>query len=276
MTYRRLHSTPLFLSISLSLSLSLVACGDVDDPGAIDSSSDSSPEEDPPPDEPPPSDDEPPPSDDEPPPASECSEVTIKLGIGDASPMGLRGKDVVDLGASRPYGVLTHAGGESSGFSLEIALVDEAVSAVYSPGGEGCEEYQVIRVKADAALISDDGTFDDLIPVTLIHHSADPASVEIISEEIAWDELGGKLQPPAEIGPEASPPEAFASLALRLRAVIGDPRPMATVGDEVLEDVQGVILGRGELAEWSCPDLEGGECDPSRDFFIGSLIFKGE
>ncbi|HFE44757.1 MAG TPA: hypothetical protein ENJ18_04575 [Nannocystis exedens] len=189
----------------------------------------------------------------------------------------MRGKNVYEIASEYSEGEITFFDGDKSSMTIDIISVQGPTQVTYDDGSQGgCSAFTQIKVPAEVMLTSEDGRIVDLFEATLVHHSDDPESVQVLAEAIDFSELAGNLQAPKEIGPEANSAEAFSSLSLDFRMVLGAPRPMATVGSEVLEEVQGVILGSGELADWSCPDEdEDDACEGAiREFFIGSLIVK--
>ncbi len=268
MTYR--HALTLPLS---ALLFALSGCSGLDDPGGHDPMGDD-PVEDP---------DADPDTDPDADPDAEpldCVLEHLELAVDEAAPSGMRGKNVYEIASEYAGGEITFFDGDASGMTIDIVSVQGPAQVIHSDGSvEGCSAFTQIEVPADFMIISEDGRISDLFEATLVHHSDDPESVEVVVESIDFSELGGTLQAPKEIGPEANSAEAFSSLSLALRMVLGDPRPMASVGSEVLEEVHGVILGSGELAEWSCPDngdeAENDAClGATRDFFIGSIRIK--
>jgi len=251
-------------------------CSSLDEPGGLGSADDAEEPDDveEPDDAEEPDDEEP--EDAEDPPGVECSLETFQIGIGEESPSGSRGKAVFDMASAFEGGEVTFFDGKTSGMELELIYMEGPVDVFHIPGEvEGCSPRTELKIPVKMMIRSEDDRLSELLDATLVHSSEDPESVEVIAGALDFDAVGGTLQPPKVIGPEENPVESFTSLSMTLRLVLGEPRPMASVGEDVLEEVHGVLLGTGELAE------EGGpEDDPeswggnTREFFLGSIRLK--
>jgi hypothetical protein len=245
-------------------------CSTIDDPGAHETADNP---DDPAPDDPDPEDMEP--EDAE--PESICAERPLDLKVGDAAPSGLSVKEIIARAEAIDAGQVAFFDEVVSGLSLTVYYLDAPFTVIDADGAEeGCAPWTLFRIPVEILVRSEDGRLDDLFAATLVHHSSDPESVELLIDRVDWAELGGNLELPKTIGPEAIDREAFSAFSLGLRLVFGEPRPMAGAGQEVLEAVHGVLLGAGELADVSCPeDQYGGACDGSVEFLVGSVELKG-
>ena len=263
MTYR----DALIHSISALLFL-LAGCSTIDDPGAHETADNPDDPDDPGPEDMIPEDME---------PELICAEHQLDLTIGEAAPSGLSAKDVVERAQAMVAGQVTFFDEDASGLSITVHYVDAPFTVIDADGTEeGCAPWTLFRIPVELLVRSEDGRLDDLFAATLVHHSGDPESVEVLVERVDWADLGGNIEPPKAIGPEAIDREAFSAFSLDLRLVVGAPRPMAGAGEQVLEGVQGVLLGAGELADVSCPDdQDGGMCESSVEFLVGSVELKG-
>ncbi len=262
MTYR--HALTHSLSALLFISS---GCSGLDDPGGQGPIDEDVEEPD--------SDEEP--DEDEEPHSVECSQEHFQIEIDDEGPSGVRGKTIYGMAKEYAAGEVTFFDGDPTELQFSLVYDDGMVDVTHASGEEeGCLAYTQTQVPVVLQIRTEDHRLSEFLAATLIHHSADPESVEIVAETIDFEDIGGTLQPPKKIGPEESSAEDFGSLSVELRMVLGEPRPMASAGDEVLEEAHGVILGVGELAEWSCPEEEGEGCMGSmRDFFLGSIRIKG-
>ncbi|MEZ4384920.1 MAG: hypothetical protein R3A79_26560 [Nannocystaceae bacterium] len=270
MTYR----DALIHSISALIFL-LAGCSTVDDPGGHETAAEDPDPEDMEPDEPEPLPDPEPDPDPEP----ACAESQLELALGEPAPSGIAAKEIVGRSQALTGAKLTLFGFDDEVTGLEIAIhyLDEPFTVLDADGAQaGCEPWTLFQIPVQVLLQSDDGRFDDLLDATLIHHSSDPESVELRLDRVDFADLGGNFEPPKLIGPEAIARDLFSAFSLDMRVVIGDPRPMAAAGEEVLDGVQGIILGSGELADVDCPEgQDEGACDGAVEFLLGSLELDG-
>jgi len=211
-------------------------------------------------------------TDEEDPETVECGQEHLELAFAEAGPSGIGGKQVFGMAAEYTEGAVTFHGGDTRPMTLEVIHVEGPVAVTHADGSEeGCEAYTQIRLPIELLVLTEGGALAEIFDATLVHHSADPESVEVVVSPLLFDELGGSIQAPKSIGPGGHSAEDFDSLELHMRMVLGEPRPMSTVGEEVLEEVQGVILGSGVLPAESCGGEGDGCVGTTHEFFLGSI-----
>lgn len=206
----------------------------------------------------------------------ECPIEELPLGYSDPDPSGYTAKELFSHLVGGKAGVLTYQGGGSSPLHVEAFYDGGYIRALHTTGqADGCGDQSVLYVDAMLSFASDDGVFQESLPVTLTRFSgAADGEIEFAAIDVDVGDLHGLYTPPATL--DGHPLADFKSMELSIHGNFGGPRPMSGPLDLDLGVVHGAIYGQGELTEWSCSDAPGEPCMGAfRDYVVGSFLFGG-
>jgi len=93
-------------------------------------------------------------------------------------------------------GVLTYEDSLTTGMSLEVVYNDGDITTRYWTGDEECVDESILLIRATMHITSEDGQFQEVVPVTLSRSSVDPDTVEYDATDINVKMMSGTYQVP--------------------------------------------------------------------------------
>ena len=208
---------------------------------------------------------------DEPAPPPACERASRSLALDEVSEAGIAAAEIVALAAGARGGVLRYEGGGEVGLHLEVAYEGGAI-AIDHAVGDGCPADATVTVEVLVGLVTADAALKEAgAPARLVYRADDPAGVLVDLQPIDLALLHGELAPPEAI--DGIGAAEFGVITFDAALFIGPPRALLGPGGAVVDGVNGLVFGTGELDAWSCPAGQEASCPgPTRSFLVGAVL----